>query len=180
MFVVALFCLERIQFMASFAITFSYGNRGSFLPIAKAVQKICQDEYEVHSVLDKVVLDIELSTGEGITAFNQKKTEIQTLIKDVIDSEFNYIDAIFSNGREVPGLNADNLKQEVLFFAKDVYNFFKLPSPYELPKKQPLKYMDEWINVNSIQAAPQEEKTGNYLLGMNLKDIKDDDLDIDI
>src|SRR5690625_7422729 len=39
MMVVALYCMERIQFLASFAVTFAICDTGMFQPIGKAVQK---------------------------------------------------------------------------------------------------------------------------------------------
>src|SRR5699024_1751457 len=49
MMVVALYCMERIQFLASFAVTFAICDTGMFQPIGKAIQKIAQDELEVHA-----------------------------------------------------------------------------------------------------------------------------------
>ncbi|MFO5520899.1 hypothetical protein ACLBP3_30280, partial [Klebsiella pneumoniae] len=48
MFFIALYFLERIQFMASFAVTFAIGRTGAFQQIAAAVKKIAQDEFEVN------------------------------------------------------------------------------------------------------------------------------------
>ncbi|WP_273650015.1 ribonucleotide-diphosphate reductase subunit beta, partial [Pseudomonas aeruginosa] len=49
MFFIALYFLERIQFMASFAVTFAIGRTGAFQQIAAAVKKIAQDEFEIHA-----------------------------------------------------------------------------------------------------------------------------------
>lgn len=179
MFTCALYCLERIQFMASFAVTFAIADTGLFVPIGKAVQKICQEEYEVHSELDKAILDNEFRTSFGLMAFNQCKDKILKLINEVVQSEFNWIDKLFSEGRELLGVTPELLKQWVLFNAADVYTFFKFESPWELPKKNPLGFMEDWMDINSIQAAPQEEKTGAYMLGMVVGDLGDEAIDMD-
>src|SRR5699024_354704 len=72
MFVVALLCMERIQFMASFAVTFGIcDGTGLFQPIGKAVQKIAQDEFEVHVQYGKEVLRAMYKTERGRAAFEQ-------------------------------------------------------------------------------------------------------------
>ena len=46
---IILLFLERLQFMASFAVTFTICSTGLFQSIGTAVQKICQDELEIHA-----------------------------------------------------------------------------------------------------------------------------------
>lgn len=173
LFVVCLFVLERIQFMASFAITFTIADTGMFTPIGKAVQKICQDEFEVHAELDKTVLDHELSTDFGLMAFNQLRPRILEVINSVVQAELNWADDLFSNGREIPGANSDTLKQWVFYNAKPVYDFFNLTkeTPYTFPSKNPMPFLDEWIRIDGIQPSPQEERNGQYLLGAVVNDL---------
>ena len=63
--VVALFCLERLQFVASFAATFAVVEQGWFQAIGKLVQKIAQDERFIHAEVDKYVIKHELTTERG-------------------------------------------------------------------------------------------------------------------
>lgn len=91
MMLVALFCMERIQFMASFAVTFAICDTGMFQPIGKSIQKIAQDELEIHAELDRAVLQNELTTARGQTAFAQKREDIEQLIAEVVDSELAWI-----------------------------------------------------------------------------------------
>jgi ribonucleoside-diphosphate reductase beta chain len=56
----AMLLLERIQFMASFAITFTIAKTGLFQAIGQAVKKIAQDELEVHVEFRKqVILELQ-------------------------------------------------------------------------------------------------------------------------
>lgn len=165
MFVVALFVMERLQFMASFSVTFAIVNTGIFNPIGAAVQKICQDELEVHAELDKTILDIEMRTDMGLMAFNQCRDKIILVLEEAIASEFRWLDFLHSEGRELPGVTIDQFKKWVLYNAKPIYEFFKIKPSMELPTKNPLPYMEEWMDISQIQRSPQEEKSGGYLLG---------------
>jgi ribonucleoside-diphosphate reductase beta chain len=118
--IIALLLLERIQFMSSFAITFTIVDSGWFQPIGAIVKKIAQDELEIHSELDKLLLDIEHKTSKGNLAREQTKADVLKMFNEVVNSELVFVDYLFSEGRSLVGTNPDIIKQWVLFNAKDV------------------------------------------------------------
>ena len=179
MFVVALYALERIQFMSSFAVTFALCDTGLFQPIGKAIQKIAQDELECHVQLDKIVLKHEMKTERGITFLEQKKDDIKAVFDEVVESELAWVDYLFSEGRELVGLNADILKKWVLFNAKDCYDTLKVGSGHPLPKANPLKFMENWLDISKIQPAPQEQDVGMYRLNIMTRDDAGKTFDVD-
>lgn len=180
MMVVALLCMERIQFMASFAVTFAICDTGLFQPIGKAVQKIAQDEYEVHVRLDKAVLAIEMKTERGRTAFQQCKPTIEKLIAEVTNSELEWVKYLFSEGRELVGMNSQMLSKWVLFCAKDVYNFLGLSTEeFTFPKDNPLRFMEKWLDISKTQPAPQEQDIAAYKVGILRRDDTDKEFEID-
>lgn len=178
MVMVALLVMERIQFMSSFAVTFAICDTGMFGPIGKAVQKIAQDELEVHAEFDKAVINAELKTERGKIAYEQCKDQIAALIDEVVESEFAWVDFLFSEGRELVGLNSDVLKRWSLFCAKDVYSFLKIKSKFTLPKTNPLKFMENWLDISKTQASPQEQDNGQYKVGVMRRDDDDEEFDI--
>lgn len=167
MMLVALFCMERIQFMASFAVTFAICDTGMFQPIGKSIQKIAQDELEIHAELDRAVLQNELGTARGQIAFAQKREEIEQLIAEVVDSELAWIEYLFSEGRELVGMNAERLSAWTRYCAKDVYQTLGIETTkYEFPKANPLKFMEKWLNISKTQASPQEQDIAAYKVGV--------------
>jgi len=179
LFVVAMLCLERIQFMSSFAVTFTICDTGMFMPIGKAVQKIAQDELEVHAKLDKTVLEYESQTVRGKIAAIQCRQQVQRIVDEVTQSELDNCDYTFSEGRELVGSNAELLKKWVLFNAKDVYNFLGIKSKYPLPEKNPMKFMENWLNIGMTQPSPQEQANGQYKLNVMRRDDSDKTFDVD-
>lgn len=170
MFVVTLFCLERIQFMASFAITFAIADAGMFLPIAKAVQKICNDEFQIHVEGGREIIRNELSLKSGKDTWARIQWKAQRVLMDIVDSEILQAEHLFADGEELPGLTLNMVKEWVYYSSEDVFNTLGLVSPYDRVGANPLKYMEEWIDINSNQASAQEEKVGNYLLGRFMDD----------
>ena len=176
MFYVAMYCLEGLQFIASFAVTFALANMGLFVQFGKCVQKICADELEIHAEFDRAVLDIELGSERGLMFFNRNREKILQIIDDVRLSEYAWVDYLAENtGNNIPGTSPEGLKAEVDRNALPIYQFFGFKP--ELPHIDGpiLAYMEKWKTLDEIQPAPQEEKHGAYLLG----GFKHDDEDVE-
>ena len=180
--IICMLVLERIQFMASFAITFTICSTGLFQAIGKAVQKICQDELEIHCQFDKQVLLYEMETEKGRKAITELKDWIVSIIRDAIDSEFAFVDSLFRDGRSLTGTNPELVKQWVLFNTRDVVNFFGLKDEFtdiKFPSKNPMPILDNWIDIGKTQSAPQEQQIAQYKL--NAVDFsKTDDVEFDL
>lgn len=168
--VVALLILERIQFIASFAITFTICSTNLFQPIGKAVQKIAQDELEVHVELDKEVLRTELATDRGRKTYANLKPFIKALLDEVVQNELNWTDHLFSNGRELLGANAQKVKNWVLYNARDVYQFLDIETDIKFPKTNPMIHLEDWINIGKTQSAPQEQDNNQYKVNVIVRD----------
>lgn len=169
-FYVALYCLERIQFISSFAVTFAFGELGMFVPIAKAIQKICQDEFEVHAVLDQLVISKELKGERGQDFMRRNKDEIQLIVDTMVEAEHRWGKFLGEEGRELPGVTSQKLIDFSTYHAQPVYETLGLQSPFARVETNPLPFTEDWMNINAIQAAPQEEKGRNssYLIGQIL------------
>lgn len=162
--VVAMLILERIQFMSSFAVTFAIGETGAFMPIAKSVQKICQDELEVHVALGKLVLANEHQTERGRIARQQTLPRVKELIKEVTQGELTWNAYLDLDSDPLAGLNGKMLNQWSLFSAGDVYDELEIvpDAEFKIPKSNPLPFMENWLDMSKTQAAPQEQQNGQY------------------
>lgn len=161
-----LLCLERIQFMSSFVVTFGLANKGYFQPIAKIVQKIATDELQVHVKSDKIIINNEIKTKEGILAFMEVFEDIENILKEIVDAELRWTDFIINEeGEKVLGFTAKDVKNFVIYSATDVANFLNINLPYEKIYDNPLPFMNKWLDINVNQASPQEESAVNYILG---------------
>lgn len=178
MFVVAMNILETLQFPGSFLVSFAVSEAGYFQPIGSALQKINQDEVEVHARLGRIVLDYELGTEYGIMAFNQCRDKISKVFHEVIESEMAWNKDLFSQGRHIPGLNEEICNQYLLYLAKPIKDYFFIDCKYEMPKKNPVPWVNDWINVDKVQSAAQEERPIQYLLNSLVKDVDDKPIEI--
>lgn len=170
--------LERIQFMASFAITFTICKSGPFQPIGQSVKKIAQDELEVHSEYRKEVLTelIALDKAQYSGQILEKlKPALSSLFKEVIESEMDWADRLF-DGRTLIGTNKELIKEWTLYNAKEVHRFIgftKDDVSFTYPRHNPMPFLEDWFNMNNNQAAPQEQDIAAY----KVKVISHDDED---
>ena len=176
---VALYCLERLQFMASFAATFAVVEQGYFQGIGKLVQKIMQDERFVHAEVDKLAIEIELSTERGQKWFKEDRLLVAEMLDAVVQAEYDWSDYLFSEGRKVIGLNPVIMKEWIQFNAQDVYSTFEIVPEFAKIKKNPIKFMDNWLDLNKNQNAQQEADSANYSLNIIIDDIGDEVIEYD-
>lgn len=171
-FYFTMWVLERVQFMDSFGTTFLIAQSGYYQPIGQAVKKICQDEYEVHSEYRKeVVLEI-LKTVEGEAALEELKPLFTSILEDVVDSELRWTreDLFKSDTRALVGTNSELMCQWCLFNAKAVANTLKLKTKYTFPKTNPIPILEDWVNMNKQQTAPQEQDNPAYKVNAVIAD----------
>ena len=170
--------LERIQFMSSFAITFTICDSGVFQPIGQAVKKIAQDELEVHQELDKEIIRTENKTEYGKVAKEKTKSQVTEVFEEIVNSELIWTDYLF-DGKQLVGTNAEMVKKWVLFNAKDVAKFLDIETEFSFPKQNPMPGLENWINMNKQQAAPQEQDLAAYKVNAVVNNDKDVSFDID-
>jgi ribonucleoside-diphosphate reductase beta chain len=169
---VALYCLERLQFVASFAATFAVVEQGYFQGIGKLVQKIMQDERFIHSEVDRVAIEIELGTTQGKDWLKNNSTKVKKLIDSVVSAEYTWCSYLFSEGRKVVGLNEHLMREWIDYNAQVVYETLLFTPPVKVDKS-PLKYMDNWLDLNKNQNAQQEADSANYSLNIISDDLGD-------
>lgn len=175
---VALFTLEAIAFMSSFAVTFAISETDVFQGIGALVALICRDEV-VHTRMDYTVLDCLLRDQEWAETVNKLKPEIKQILDAVVEQEMKWADYLFSEGRQVVGLNAPLLKEYTQYMALPVYEFLGVQFDFEKIKENPLPYMDKYIDPSQMQSAAQEIQLTSYNIGAIVNDTSGLDLDFD-
>jgi ribonucleoside-diphosphate reductase beta chain len=175
--IIALYLLERLQFMASFPATFAIPEQGYCQSIGKAVQKIMVDEVDVHAALDRDIIRIELQTERGKIAWRQCEVEIKAMLLEVIEREFSFGNHLFSEGRSIVGYNVPLNRDWVLYNSQFVADELKIILPYDRIKTNPLPWMENWIDIDKTQNAMQEADGNNYALNVVKDDLGDDELE---
>lgn len=164
----ALFGLEEIGFLPSFAVTFGVATyRRKFMGVAGLVKLICRDEV-LHTQFGAAIQQINHATMAD--AMKAALPRIKAVLDAIVAQELHFSEYLFSEGREVLGLNAELLKQYVRYMAAPVYTVFGLTADFEVPATNPLPYMEDWIDGKRIQTAPQDLQNSAYQVGAIVDD----------
>lgn len=175
----ALYVLERLQFMNSFAATFAIVEQGWFQSVGKAVQKIMLDELACHAEFDAIVLAIEMKTERGKIAYEQLKPELIEIVEAVRSEEKDWNrNFLFAEGRSIVGLTPDLLDDWCDENTGVIYKTTKLTNPLKVPKNT-LPWMANWINIDKFQNANQEADNNNYALNSINNDLGNTILAVD-
>lgn len=173
---VALFALEAIAFMASFAVTFAIGERGHFQGIVQLVKLIARDE-KLHTKMDYSILDILVKDPAWQDAIARNGSGIKNILDTIVENELNWTDYAFSEGRQVVGLTAPMLKDYVHYMSSPVYDVLGVTKEFAPPKNNPLPYMDNYLDGSKVQSAAQEIQLTSYNVGALEDDTADMDFD---
>ncbi|ARV77502.1 ribonucleoside-diphosphate reductase subunit beta [Pseudomonas phage Noxifer] len=171
MFSVALFLLERVNFMGSFAVTGAIAQTGDYMPICKAVQRIAQDEAEIHVNVGKYVIENELKTERGRRCWKANRKVIDDMGMEVRASEMRWRNFQRDSGSIVPHVGWDEIGSYINFNVADALDVLERPVDFTAPLEMPLPYMTKWLDVAATQASPQEQDNGQYRVNV----VKHDD-----
>lgn len=174
----ALFALEGIAFMASFAVTFAIVETDVFQGIGAEVALIARDEV-LHTRMDYTVLDILLREESWREVISEVKGDIKTILDSVVQQELQWTDYLFSEGRQVVGLSATLLKEYVLYMAKPIYDALGVVFDFAIYEENPLPYMNKYIDPSQMQSAAQEINITSYNIGAINNDTEGLNLEFD-
>lgn len=172
LYIVALLVMERGQFMPSFATTFAICKLNKFQPIGDAVQRIAQDELEIHVPFGKANIKSLLETDRGREAFKNNRHVIVDMVNECMKTEERWVDVIHDDGHELPGAPPDSLKKFAYFGGTDIACFLGVENDMKFPlvHENPLSYMNSRVNLGSTQASPQEAPPTAYMVNAMTND----------
>lgn len=173
----ALFALEAIMFMSSFAVTFGIVETKVFQGIGKLVELICKDEV-LHTRMDYEVLNILRSEGTWGEALELALPDMKRILDDVVTHELSWSEYVFEDG-QVVGLTPALLQSYVQHMAKPVYEALGVRYDFEVINDNPLKYMEKYIDSSVMQVANQELQSGQYHIGAIVDDTDGINFDFD-
>ena len=162
-------CMERIQFAVSFAVTFAIVQQGWFPGIGNYVQKIMLDELNIHAKTIQYVIKHELSTHRGKREWTTLKRECKHIVDTFLEGEYDWAEFLTSQGRGIIGVTKESLCLSAKYEAEEVYQ--TLFGESLGVTKSPTPYMEQWLNPDNTQNANQEIENGNYLLNSVVNDV---------
>ncbi len=173
--------LEAIRFYVSFACTFAFAERELMEGNSKIIRLIARDE-NLHLTSTQHILNLWAKgkdDPEMAEIAAECKQEATDIFLNAVEQEKQWAAFLFNQGSMI-GLNKEILCQYVEFIANHRMSAIGLGQPFDV-KSNPLPWMNNYLNSDNVQVAPQESEISSYLVGqidaeVNAEDFGDFDL----
>ncbi|WP_428617744.1 class Ia ribonucleoside-diphosphate reductase subunit beta [Shewanella sp.] len=157
--------LEAIRFYVSFACYFAFAERKVMEGNAKIIRLIARDE-ALHLNSTQHILKI-MQGGKDDPEMAEIAKECEQTAIDIFvkaaEQEKEWAKYLFKDGSMI-GLNEQILCQYVEYITNERMKSVNLTSPYA-DQSNPLPWMKNWLESDSVQVAPQEVEVSSYLVG---------------
>ncbi|MFT5675236.1 MAG: ribonucleoside-diphosphate reductase beta chain [Paraglaciecola sp.] len=157
--------LEAIRFYVSFACTFAFAERELMEGNSKIIRLIARDE-NIHLTSTQHILNLWAKgkdDPEMAEIAEECKEQATAIFMNAVEQEKEWAAYLFQHGSMI-GLNKDILCQYVEFIANHRMSAIGLGQPFDI-KSNPLPWMNNYLNSDNVQVAPQESEISSYLVG---------------
>ena len=167
--------LEAIRFYVSFACTFAFAERELMEGNSKLLRLIARDE-NLHLTSTQHILQLWAKGKDDpeMEALSKEyHEECRQIFISAVDQEKEWAKYLFQNGSMI-GLNQEILCQYVEYIATQRMTAIGFESPYSIDSN-PLPWINNYLESDKLQVAPQESENSNYLIGAVESGIDDDE-----
>ena len=172
--------LEGIRFYSGFAAVWALTEGQKYIPgTSENLSFICRDENEHLALTQNILKNLRRKENENFTEiYKLCMPDIEKRYIEVYHEELEWIDYLFSEGSYI-GMNSNILKQYLTFITIKRMKGVGIKVTKEMLsgnwcEKNPLPWIDKYINMDLVEKLPQEEKVLNYVTGG-----VDQDIDVD-
>lgn len=169
--------LEAIRFYVSFACTFAFAERKLMEGNAKIIRLIARDE-NLHLTSTQHILNLwqkGKDDPEMAEIAEECKDEAKAIFMQAVKQEKQWAHYLFEQGSMI-GLNEEILCQYVEYIANQRMSAIGMGKPFEI-SSNPLPWMNNYLNSDNFQVAPQEAEISSYLVGQIDSEVSAGDFD---
>ena len=157
--------LEGIRFYVSFACSFAFAERKLMVGNAKVISLVCRDE-ALHLTGTQHIINL-LSRGADDQDFariaKECTKEVEKLFEDAAQQEKDWADYLFKDGSMI-GLNREIMHRYIEYITNERAKAISVRLPFEVTKN-PIPWINQWLQSDNVQVAPQELEITSYLVG---------------
>lgn len=162
-FLITINILEGVRFYSGFASIWAinYGQ-GTMERTSRILKLICRDE-NLHLQVSQYLLRIlRESKDEGFTeVYDEFRHQILEMYQSAYNDEEIWIDVLFKEGN-ILGLNAEIAKDYMKYLINKRLKILKEPELFKGYNKNPIPWVDDYINYDKIESRPQEMEVLSY------------------
>lgn len=169
--------LEAIRFYVSFACSFAFGERKLMEGNAKIIRLIARDE-ALHLTGTQHIINLMRAGKDDpdmIKIAEECSQECFSVFKSAAEQEKDWAEYLFKDGSMI-GLNKNILSEYVEYITNLRMQAVGLPAAFPHATQNPIPWINNWLNSDNVQVAPQESEISSYLIGQVDSEVSADDL----
>jgi ribonucleoside-diphosphate reductase beta chain len=158
--------LEGIRFYSGFAAIWSLTEFRNVFPGTTNILKLIARDENVHMALTQTVLNqLRKDDKEEFTEiFKDLEPEIYDMYFEASEEEFEWIDFLFQHGSPL-GLNPEIAKEYIRYITNTRLKAIGMKIIYPGSYKNPITWVNKYINLGSSEGALQESEAVDYKSG---------------
>jgi ribonucleoside-diphosphate reductase beta chain len=165
--------LEGVRFYVSFACSWAFAENKKMDGNAQIIKLIARDE-NLHLASTQMLLKVlKKDDPDFVKIAEETEAECIQMFVDAVNQEKEWADYLFKDGSML-GINRQLLDDYIEWICNRRMQNVNLPSPYKVPRDNPLPWTQKWISGADVQVAPQETEITSYISGGTKQDIDDD------
>lgn len=162
----SIYALEAIRFYVSFACSFAFGERELLDANARIIKLISRDE-ALHMSGTQFIINT-WKKGEDDPEMAEIIEETQEdgrqIFLDAMQQEIKWADYLFEKGSML-GLNKEILIDYLKYISAQRLEAAGFKIDFDHPSSNPIPWINNWLNSDNVQVAPQEVELTSYLVG---------------
>ena len=170
--------LEGIRFYPGFAAVWGITEFTGRLPGSSLVlQLIARDENQHMALTQWVLNKLKKDNSEGfVEAWKELEPKIYDMFWKVSEEECEWTDLLYSKG-SILGMNAEIGKQYVKYLTNQRLKAIGLRSIYPEIDRNPIPWVEKWLQFSKIEGALQEEEAIDYKVGAIKRNLTEKELE---
>lgn len=158
--------LEAVRFFVSFACSFAMTEVHSKMEGNSKIIKLISRDEALHLTLTRGILNrVVKEDPEWNSVALECRDEALNIYMKIVEQEKGWAKYLFQEGSML-GLNEEILNNYVDWVASRALSSIGYEYPLEVPKTNPLPWMNEWLSSSAKQTALQESENDSYLVGV--------------
>lgn len=177
LYIMSVNILEAVRFYVSFACSFAFAERTLMEGNAKIIRLVSRDE-ALHLVGTQNILNL-MSSGKDDPDMKaiaiECREESEEMFREAAEQEKGWSSYLFKSGSML-GLNDSILSSYVEYITNMRMEAVGLTPCYE-KRSNPIPWINNWLNSDNVQVAPQEAEISSYLVGQVDATLSEGDFD---
>jgi ribonucleoside-diphosphate reductase beta chain len=167
--------LEGIRFYVSFACSFSFAERKIMEGNAKIIKFIARDEAVHLSATQFMLNNLKHEDKDFHKISVECEPQVREIFREAANQEIDWANYLFKDG-SMMGMNKTILEQYVMHLTNTRMKALNLRPIFE-ETANPIPWMNNWLQSDNVQVAPQETEISSYLTGAIDNTVEDNSFD---